>query len=226
MIGGNHPANAVHIPPPPDSIPVLMEDLWQFATRNDMDIITHAAILHSQYEAIHPFEDGNGRTGRALITGLLGKDSTAYVVPVSSGLFYKRSSYYQMLRDYGNGDWISAIQQTADAVISACRFANKLAETATEKYEQLAERLSDPSELERTALKQICEAGCFTLSWLVERSGLDAETLRGILKPLEADGLIVHVHNASDASQPAEPIWAVREMPAELAWNEIFRSRS
>jgi hypothetical protein len=68
-IGGSDysPRGAIHVPPPPELVPELMEDLFVFCNRTDVPIMAQAAIAHAQFESIHPFTDGNGRIGRALI---------------------------------------------------------------------------------------------------------------------------------------------------------------
>jgi Fic family protein len=68
-IGGSayNPCAAVFVPPPPESVNELLEDLCEFCCTDDLPPVAQAAIAHAQFETIHPFVDGNGRTGRALI---------------------------------------------------------------------------------------------------------------------------------------------------------------
>ncbi len=68
-IGGNtyNPINAAFVPPPPDLVEDLLLDLCAFCNDDHLPALAQAAIAHAQFETIHPFEDGNGRTGRALI---------------------------------------------------------------------------------------------------------------------------------------------------------------
>ena len=68
-IGGSdyNPCAAAFVPPPPELVPELMEDLCAFCTSETLPAVAQAAIAHAQFETIHPFADGNGRTGRALI---------------------------------------------------------------------------------------------------------------------------------------------------------------
>lgn len=68
-IGGSsfNPCSAAYVPPLPESVPDLIEDLCAFCNTDDLPVIAQAAIAHAQFETIHPFVDGNGRTGRALI---------------------------------------------------------------------------------------------------------------------------------------------------------------
>lgn len=68
-IGGStyNPCSAVFVPPPPELVDDLLQDLCDFSCTDDLPAVAQAAIAHAQFETIHPFVDGNGRTGRALI---------------------------------------------------------------------------------------------------------------------------------------------------------------
>jgi Fic family protein len=72
-IGGNdyHPCNAAFVPPPPELVGGLVDDLLAFCNGDSLPAVAQAAIAHAQFETIHPFVDGNGRTGRALIHMIL-----------------------------------------------------------------------------------------------------------------------------------------------------------
>ncbi len=66
-IGGNdhHPIGAPYVGPPHEQVPELLDDLCHFIARADVAAVAQAAIAHAQFEHIHPFTDGNGRTGRS-----------------------------------------------------------------------------------------------------------------------------------------------------------------
>jgi Fic family protein len=68
-IGGSsyNPCSAAFVPPPPELVAELLDDLCQFCNGDGLPAVAQAAIAHAQFETIHPFVDGNGRTGRALI---------------------------------------------------------------------------------------------------------------------------------------------------------------
>jgi len=68
-IGGSdyNPCSAAFVPPPPEFVASLMEDLCRFCNNDALPAVAQAALAHAQFETIHPFVDGNGRTGRALI---------------------------------------------------------------------------------------------------------------------------------------------------------------
>jgi Fic family protein len=86
-IGGSsyNPCSAVFVPPPPDRVGELLADLCAFCNDDNLPPVAQAAIAHAQFETIHPFADGNGRTGRALVHVLLKRRGLAPVVvpPVS-----------------------------------------------------------------------------------------------------------------------------------------------
>ncbi len=70
-VGGTSPRDAAFVPPPPELLGGLMEDLVSFANDVSLDPVTQAAVVHAQFESIHPFGDGNGRIGRVLIGWVL-----------------------------------------------------------------------------------------------------------------------------------------------------------
>ncbi|WP_030015671.1 Fic family protein [Curtobacterium sp. S6] len=125
-IAGESPVTADHVGPHWDDLPDLMRDLVAFMDRRDIDPLVQAAIAHAQFEIIHPFTDGNGRTGRALVSSLLrARGVTQHVtVPLSSGLLHGKSRYVEALTDYRSG----TLESIVSCFVSACESA--LASTA------------------------------------------------------------------------------------------------
>jgi Fic family protein len=118
---GSSPADASFVPPPPDRVAALLDDLVRFVNLADLPAIAQAAIAHAQFETIHPFGDGNGRTGRCLIHVILGRRGTAplFLPPVSMVLASHARRYIAGLVDFRQGrvdDWIGLF---ADAVTTA-----------------------------------------------------------------------------------------------------------
>lgn len=107
-IGGSDfsPRGALYIPPPPETVQGYMNDLITFANRSDIPALLQAAIAHAQFESIHPFTDGNGRIGRALINTILRRrgTTTRVVVPLASALVARRDDYFDVLDSYRSGD--------------------------------------------------------------------------------------------------------------------------
>ncbi len=106
-IGGSDysPRGALYVPPPPDTIKGYLDDLIGFANRDDLPTLVQAAIAHAQFESIHPFTDGNGRIGRALINTILRRrgTTTRVVVPLASALVAHRDRYFDLLTGYRRG---------------------------------------------------------------------------------------------------------------------------
>ncbi len=100
-IGGSafNPLQAAFVPPPPEAVPDLLEDLATFCNGDQLPAVAQAAIAHAQFETIHPFADGNGRTGRALIYIVLGRRGLATRVtpPVSLALATRARDYVRGL---------------------------------------------------------------------------------------------------------------------------------
>jgi Fic family protein len=86
-IGGSsfNPCSAAFVPPPPSRVEALLDDLCRFCNDDALPAVAQAALAHAQFETIHPFVDGNGRTGRALIHVVLRRRglSTTVLAPVS-----------------------------------------------------------------------------------------------------------------------------------------------
>ncbi len=129
-IGGrDNPWGASFIPVPEDQVHGLLEDLCRFAARDDLSAVAQAAIVHGQFETIHPFADGNGRVGRCLIHLVLRRRGLAphYVPPVSIVLAANYAEYERGLtafRDQPVEEWCAIFSR---AVTIACRGAAELA---------------------------------------------------------------------------------------------------
>jgi Fic family protein len=107
-IGGSDysPRGAIHVPPPPELVPELMEDLFTFCNRTDVPIMAQAAIAHAQFESIHPFTDGNGRVGRALIGAISRRRKLTRntITPIASAMVADVDTYFGLVNNYRTGD--------------------------------------------------------------------------------------------------------------------------
>ncbi len=120
--GANYgPHGAIFVPPRHERVPEAMADLVAFMRRDDIPALVQATIAHAQFETIHPFPDGNGRTGRALIHSLLrAKRLTRTVtVPVSAGLLTDTDAYFASLTAYREGEPTTIVELIADASFRA-----------------------------------------------------------------------------------------------------------
>jgi Fic family protein len=131
-IGGSDftPRNAAHVPPPPELVQGLMADLVEFANRDDISPVAQAAVTHGQFEAIHPFNDGNGRIGRGLISAVFRRRGTTRrtVVPIAAVMLADVDTYFDRLADYRAGDVESLVRYVASAAMAATDAAEASAE--------------------------------------------------------------------------------------------------
>jgi Fic family protein len=149
-IGGHSdgPRDAEFVPPPPEQVPALLDDLCEFANRDDIPAVVQAAIVHAQFETIHPFADGNGRVGRCLIHVVLRRRQLTrrYVPPVSLVLAGNAKAYVAGLTDYRNG----RISQWCGLFASATRTASQGAQGFAGGIHRLQERWIEQSGAPRT----------------------------------------------------------------------------
>ncbi|GGI47256.1 Fic family protein [Agromyces flavus] len=122
-IGGGSisPHSAEFVPPHHDRVPQLMADMMRFVQRTDLPVLAHAALAHAQFETIHPFPDGNGRTGRALIQSMLraGGVTENVAVPVSAGLLHNTEGYFGALDAYRAGRAEEIVDALSEASFAA-----------------------------------------------------------------------------------------------------------
>ncbi len=119
-IGGNNynPCGADFVPPPPEHVRRLLDDLCQAIDDTSLPPIVQAGLVHAQFEAIHPFGDGNGRTGRALIHIVLRRRGLAphYVPPISVVLASRKDEYIAGLQAFTQNDlpaWLTTFAVAA-----------------------------------------------------------------------------------------------------------------
>ncbi len=135
-LGG--PLAARHVGPPAELVPGLLDDLVAYVNRSDGVPLVRAAVAHAQFETIHPFPDGNGRTGRALIQFMLLREEVIGrgTLPISSALMLEKTRYFDALdasrricapydeaRSAAVQPWIEML---AEAAIHACILHDRL----------------------------------------------------------------------------------------------------
>lgn len=150
-IGGNdyNPCGAAFVPPPPEQVRPLLDDLIRFCNAETLPPLAQAALAHAQFETIHPFIDGNGRTGRALVQVLLRRRGLApdYVPPISVVLAADKERYIGGLvafREAREDDWLAtfagAAARAADLAATYLVRVQELQETWREQLGSLGVR--------------------------------------------------------------------------------------
>lgn len=128
-IGGNdfNPCGADFVPPPPDLVEGLVTDLCEFCNDASLPAVIQAAIAHAQFETIHPFNDGNGRTGRVLVHVLLRRRGVteSFVPPISVVLAADRDRYIEGLAAFRRDSLDAWIEQFAIAAAESAVIAGQ-----------------------------------------------------------------------------------------------------
>lgn len=156
-IGGTRPDNARFVPPPVEEMKTALDDLEKFIYSDD-EILTliKAGIIHAQFETIHPFLDGNGRTGRMLVTFYLWKEGFLNKPVLFLSSYFKRyqSLYYEKLMAYHNGyvyDWLNffldGIIEIAQESIITVEKITKLRDEDLQKIQTLGSRAAESAAI-------------------------------------------------------------------------------
>lgn len=144
-IGSNaiSPHTASFVPAHHSRVPAALADLISFVRRVDLPVLVQVAIAHAQFETIHPFNDGNGRTGRTLVHAMLRHSGVTrtLTVPVSAGLLTDTAGYFQALTDYREGYIETIVHQFINASFRAIGNSRLLVDDLERIYEEWSEKL-------------------------------------------------------------------------------------
>ena len=183
------------VPPPAQELPALLADWERFAHEgSDMPLLVKDALLHSQFETIHPFLDGNGRLGRLLLVFFLVDHGRlrAPVLYLSAYLERHRQRYYDALEAIrASGDpvpWLelfltSVETQASDAVVRARRLVD-----LRDRYRQAASTMSTTNGLALVDI--VCESPLLTTRLVESRLEVTRPTALRLLRQLEDRGVL------------------------------------
>ena len=195
-VGGDRgsPRGAKHIGPRDDLVPGAIEDMLSFVQRDDLPVLAQAAISHAQFETIHPFADGNGRTGRALVQAMLrGKGLIRHATaPISAGLLRDTDTYFDALTTYRAGDAAPIIERFAAAARYAAVSGKKLVDDLADEQERARDRLGN---LRRQAgawkvLPHLIAQPVINTAYLQEQLGMNAMSAGRALEQLTDAGVL------------------------------------
>jgi Fic family protein len=197
-IGGSRPGNAVFVPPPPQEVMTCMDALEDFLhdQPEPTPVLLKAALVHVQFETIHPFLDGNGRLGRLLITLLLCGQRVLREPMLFISLYFKthRQYYYQILNNVRlRGEWETWLDFFAEAVISTATQAVDTAQQLLRLLDQDRDRISGWGRAAVSMLqihRALMEHPIATSGWLVEKTGITPATVNKMLGHLQQIGVV------------------------------------
>ncbi len=198
-IGGSMPSTAVYVPPPHTEVAECLTDFEKFINNEEIDTpdLIKIAILHYQFESIHPFLDGNGRIGRLLIPlyiqskGMLDK-SCLYI---SDYIERNKDTYYDMLtRVRTHNDMISWIKFFLEAVIETSKTAKEKFRKVVEltmKMDKLLIDLPIKAENAKKVIDALYNEPIINRKKLMEITDIKASTLKDIVNVLLENNIIV-----------------------------------
>jgi len=139
-IGGSRPGNAVFVPPPPEQVADLLSDLERYIhAEDDLAPLLRIALVHVQFETIHPYLDGNGRLGRMMITLLLDHWQLLKSPLLYLSLYLKQNqaAYYRWLEAIRTeGDWVGWLRFF---LVGVAEIADDATRTARALYARVSE---------------------------------------------------------------------------------------
>ena len=157
-LGGSNwsPLEAEYVPPPAEAVTPLMADLVEYSSGALHAALVQAGVVHAQFETIHPYTDGNGRVGRALIHTVLARRGLvrAATVPVSMVLLTRSDDYVRALTAYRYGpddDPTAAVEQWLRLFLEAVQTATTIAEGFATQLAELREQWQSALITSRTA---------------------------------------------------------------------------
>lgn len=196
--------DATFVAPPPDRLPDLMDDLVDYLNTSAHPPVLKAAVAHAQFETIHPFGDGNGRTGRAIIHTVLNAAGRADgAVPISTTLSNDRRSYYAALntmqsvvcsredadaRSAGLRPWLRLFSGACEeAAQQAARTARRV-EAITARWQAAGRFRADSAAAALVA--ELPSMPVLDADMVVERLQIGPRAARRALASLEAAGIV------------------------------------
>ncbi|MGQ0767388.1 MAG: Fic family protein [Gemmatimonadota bacterium] len=152
-IGGNdyNPCGAEFVPPPPEEVATLLSDLCAATNDKTLSPLVQAALVHAQFETIHPFDDGNGRTGRALVHVVLRRRglTPVFLPPISVIFAGARDRYIEGLTSFRGPSVTTWIEQFASATWQATRLASAYIRAVRELQAEWRRKLAASSRAPR-----------------------------------------------------------------------------
>ncbi len=213
--GSDHsPRGALYVPPAPGRVDDLMRDLVAYLNRDDVPALVQASIAHAQFESIHPFTDGNGRIGRALVSAALRRRGVTRhsVIPLASGILARRDEYFDSLGAYRAGQPGSIVGL----------FVRSAEVAATEAWDSIERITALPSEWATELRPRAGSAVARLLPLLFDHPVLDAaevERLSGV-GPVQTYAAIDRLVEAGImreiTGRKRDRVWVASTLLAEL----------
>lgn len=201
-IGGATAREAVYVPPPPEPMRELLDDFERLLHDRAHRPLVQAAVVHHQFEAIHPFGDGNGRVGRLLVLLFLAERGLLPQPLLFLSAFFERtrSTYYDLLlRVSTHGDWDAWLRYFLEGVRAQASEAADLADRLLALHARYRQEL----QRSRTTANALALVDQLFINPIVSASsvqralGVSAPTARAAIRALEERGIVREITGRS-----------------------------
>ena len=219
-VGGTSPRDAAYVPPPPTLIEELMDDLIAFANDDTLDPVTQAAVVHAQFESIHPYGDGNGRIGRVLIGWVLARRlGIAVPPPVSVVIAHDPGGYLAGLTLFRMGQTDTWVEWMAGTLERSGAAADALMGRTEELVADWRRRLDGvrADAAARRVIDLLVEQPVLSAAVVADRLGVSARSGQTALATLATRGIVEPYR--PERVGPGRPTryWAAHELIALVA---------
>jgi len=193
---------ASFVPPDPLILQTELDNWSTYLKSDDIDIIIQTAVMHAQFEILHPFEDGNGRIGRILIPLFLyqKKKLSSPVFYLSSYLEANREEYYFHLNNISkSNDWDSWIKFFLKAVTIQSKQNSEKVKKIMNLYDELKNKMPSitKSHYSMQIIDAIFDVPIFDLSHLIGKVGMVRKTANSLIAKLKDENILTEVRKAS-----------------------------
>lgn len=215
---------AKFVPPAPTQLQEHLEAFERYLGGDDLDVLIQCAVVHAQFEILHPFKDGNGRIGRLLIPLFLFQ-KRALASPmfyVSEYLETNRERYYEHLREIGTeGGWTNWIEFFLEAVQQQALTNTARVKGILALYDDMKTRVSKitHSKYSSAILDAMFDRPTFRSIDFVERLQIPQTTAKTALRNLKDAGVLVTIQEAR-GNRPA--VLAFRELVNQAEGREVL----
>ena len=209
---GLSPAGADYVAPVFQRVPAALDDLWVFMRQPSRLPLAQVAVAHAQFETIHPFVDGNGRVGRALVHAYLREVGLAghVTVPVSAGLLADTRGYVDALTAYRAGDPVPVVSAFAAAAENASDIGMEMLSELGEVRKSWNGRLASRRDsVAWKLLDSLIGDPVVTAAWVAEKHRVSQVAARNAIMQLVEAGVL---RKASTGSR--NQIWVAEDVTA------------
>ncbi|NDB03692.1 MAG: Fic family protein, partial [Flavobacteriaceae bacterium] len=198
---------ASFVPPNPLQLQDHLEAWQTYLASYDIDLLLQTAVVHAQFELLHPFKDGNGRIGRILIPLFLyqKKKLSQPMFYLSSYLEANREEYYVRLQNISReGDWNSWIAFFLQAIIEQAKNNNAKVKAIMGLYDDMKKQIHEITHSQYTVhlLDAIFDRPIFDSTHLVKHTDIPAASVKSFIPKLKKEGVLTEIRPAR-GRQPA-----------------------